>query len=71
MKIKVKESSYTVKPKQREGKVLVQYKDFTTKPKPSGIILQDKNYKYVLKTDEMSGTVLTKKNYTKIVKQND
>lgn len=71
MKVKVKEESYTIKPKQREGKVIVRHEDFTTRPKPSGIVLQDKKYKYVLKTDEICGTILTRKNYTKIVKQND
>ncbi len=71
MKLKVKETSYIVKPKQDEGKLLVRYDQFTVKPKPRGVKIYEDKLTAVLKHDRRSGVRIQKQKNTTILKQWD
>jgi len=71
MKLKVKETSYSVKPKQDEGKLVVQYDAFTVKPKPRGVKIYEGKLTTVLKHDRRSGVQIQKVKNNKILKQWD
>jgi hypothetical protein len=71
MKIIVKDIEYLVKPKQREGKIRIQYHDYITQPKPSGIILRRVDRSDVVKTDSLFGVILQKLPNNDVLKQND
>lgn len=71
MKLKVKETSYTVKPKQAEGKLVVGYGVFSVKPKPRGVRIYSNSMSSVLKHDRRSGVRIQKQKKTTILKQMD
>jgi len=71
MKLKVKETSYSVKPKQDEGKLLVRYDSFTVKPKPRGVKIYEGKLTTVLKHDRRSGVRIQKVKNNKILNQWD
>lgn len=71
MKLKVKETSYSVKPKQDEGKLVVRYDSFTVKPKPRGVKIYQDKLTSVLKHDRRSGVRIQKVKNNKILKQWD
>jgi hypothetical protein len=71
MKLKVKETAYTVKPKQTEGKLVVRYSVFTVKPKPRGVQIYKNNLASVLKHDRRYGVRIQKQKNTLILKQTD
>jgi hypothetical protein len=71
MKLKVKENSYTVNPKQDEGKLLVRFDGFDVKPKPRGVKIFKKKYTSVLKRDRRFGVKIQKAKNNKILKQWD
>jgi hypothetical protein len=71
MKLKVKETAYSVKPKQAEGKLVVGYNTFTVKPKPRGVQIYKNDLSFVLKHDRRSGVRIQKQNTTTILKQWD
>ena len=71
MKLQVNETSYTVKPKQTEGKLVVRFDEFSVQPKPRGVKLFKKKSTSVLKTDERTGVRIEKRKTNKIVKQWD
>lgn len=71
MKLKVKETAYTVRPKQTEGKVLVVYDVFTVKPKPRGVQVYKNILASVLKTDRRTGVRIQKQKNSIILKQWD
>jgi hypothetical protein len=71
MKLKVKETSYGVKPKQSEGKLVVRFDRFTVKPKPRGVKIYLGKLTSVLKHDRRSGVKIQKSANNKILKQWD
>lgn len=71
MKLKVHETSYTVKPKQDEGKLVVRFDRFTVKPKPRGVKIYESKYTSVLKHDRRYGVKIQKVKNDKILKQWD
>jgi hypothetical protein len=71
MKLKVKETAYTVKPKQDEGKLVVRFDRFTVKPKPRGVKIYEGKLTAVLKHDRRSGVKIQKVRNNKILKQWD
>ena len=71
MKLKVKETAYTVKPKQDEGKLVVRFDRFTVKPKPRGVQIYEDKLTAVLKHDRRSGVEIQKVKNDKILKQWD
>ena len=71
MKLKVKETAYTVKPKQDEGKLVVRFDRFTVKPKPRGVKIYEGKLTAVLKHDLRSGVKIQKVRNNKILKQTD
>jgi hypothetical protein len=71
MKLKVKETAYTVKPKQAEGKLVVRYNTFTVKPKPRGVQIYKNDLASVLKHDRRYGVRIQKQKTTIILKQWD
>jgi len=71
MRIKVKETAFTVKPKQAEGKLLVRNDEWTVKPKPHGVAIYENKFKSVLKHDRRYGVKIQKVNTSKILKQWD
>ena len=71
MKLKVKETAYTVKPKQDEGKLVVRFDQFTVKPKPRGVKIYEGKLTAVLKHDRRSGVKIQKVKNDKILKQWD
>jgi hypothetical protein len=71
MKLKIKEISYSVKPKQDEGKLVVRFDRFTMKPKPRGVKIYESKLTTVLKHDRRSGVRIQKVKNNKILKQWD
>jgi hypothetical protein len=71
MKILIKEFSWSLKPKQVEGKIVPKRVEFTVKPKPSGVILQKYVMSSVCKQDARCGVSIQKISDNKILKQND
>jgi len=71
MKLKVKETSYSVKPKQDEGKLLVRYNSFSVKPKHRGVKIYEGKLTTVLKHDRRSGVRIQKVKNNKILNQWD
>lgn len=71
MKIKVKETAFTVKPKQDEGKLIVRQDSFTVKPKPRGVKVYKNKSASVLKHDRRFGVQIQKVKNNKILKQWD
>ena len=69
MKLKVRETSYTVKPKQDEGKLLVRYDEFTVKPKPEGVKIYRTKSRLVLKIDARTGVQLHRVAYSSVLKR--
>ena len=71
MKLKVKNTVFTVKPKQDEGKLVVRFDRFTVKPKPRGVKIYESKMTSVLKHDRRYGVKIQKVNTSKILKQWD
>jgi hypothetical protein len=71
MKLKVKETTYTVKPKQTEGKLVVSYNVFTVNPKSRGVQIYKSVFSSVLKTDRRTGVQIQKQKNSIILKQWD
>jgi len=71
MKLKVKNTEFTVKPKQSEGKLVVRFDRFTVKPKPRGVKIYKGKLTTVLKHDRRSGVKIEKTQTNKILKQVD
>ena len=71
MRLKVKEISFTVKPKQTEGKLVAGYNDFTVKPKPRGVKIWKQPQTSVLKHNRRYGVKIKKLKNTTILKQWD
>tara|TARA_B110000503_G_C7117617_1_gene401069 strand:- start:523 stop:750 length:228 start_codon:yes stop_codon:yes gene_type:complete len=75
MRVKVFETSHTVKPKQKKGKLVVPAYVITNeaggKPKPGGVILNLEKFDRVVKTDRSLGVIIQKIKNTKIIKQWD
>lgn len=71
MKLKVKETDYTVKPKQEEGKFVVRFDRFTVKPKSRGVKIYEDKLTAVLKHDRRYGVRIQKQKKTTILKQWD
>lgn len=71
MKLKIQETSYTIKPKQVEGKLVVGFDVFTVKPKPRGVRIYTNEQTSVLKQDRRCGVKIQKVKSYKILKQTD
>lgn len=71
MKLKIQETSYTIKPKQVEGKLVVGFDVFTVKPKPRGVRIYNNEKTSVLKHDRRYGVKIQKVKSYKILKQTD
>ena len=71
MKLKVKETSYSAKPKQDEGKLLVRYDTFTVRSKHLGVKIYEGKLTTVLKHDRRSGVRIQKVKTDKILNQWD
>jgi hypothetical protein len=71
MKLKVKEFVYSVKPKQTEGKIIVDSLEYSVRPKPSGVKIRKKPNTYALKHDRQTGVRIQKSKNSKILKQAD
>jgi hypothetical protein len=71
MRVKVFETTHTVKPKQKKGKLVAPAYVMEVKPKPSGVVLNLEKYDRVVKTDRSLGVIIQKIKNTKIIKQWD
>jgi hypothetical protein len=71
MRVKVFETTHTVKPKQKKGKLVAPAYVMGVKPKPGGVILNLSKYDRVVKTDRSLGVIIQKIKNTKIIKQWD
>jgi len=71
MKLKVKETSYTVKPKQTEGKLVVGYDKFILNLKPRGVRIYKTRLSSLLNHDRQYGVKIKKQKNITILKQMD
>ena len=71
MRVKVFETTHTVKPKQKKGKLVAPAYTVGVKPKPGGVVLNLSKYNRVIKTDRSRGVIIQKIKNTKIIKQWD
>lgn len=71
MKLKVRETDFTVKPKQTEGKLVVRFSVFSVKPKHRGVKIYKDSSTSVLKNDRRYGVRIQKQKKTTILKQWD
>lgn len=71
MKIKSYELSFSVKPKQKKGRIVISNYGFTIRPKPKGVLIRKQKLDRVTKTDSMFGVSISKHNLAKIHKQVD
>ena len=71
MRVKVFETTHTVKPKQKKGKLVAPAYVMGVKPKPGGVVLNLSKYDNVMKTDRSRGVIIQKIKNTKIIKQWD
>jgi len=68
MKLKIKSVEYSLKPKQSEGKIVVDSLTYSVKPKPDGVQIRKNPVTYVLKHDRRSGVVIQKQKQTTVCK---
>ena len=71
MRLKVFETTHTLKPKDKKGKIVAPAYVFDVHPKPHGVILNLNKYDKVMKNDRMVGVIIQKQKNTKILKQWD
>ena len=71
MRLKVFETTHTLKPKDKKGKIVAPAYVFDVYPKPHGVILKLNKYDRVFKNNRMVGVIIQKQKNTKILKQWD
>ena len=71
MRLKVFETTHTLKPKDKKGRLVAPAYVLDVYPKPRGVILKLNKYDKVMKNDRMVGVIIQKQKNTKILKQWD
>ena len=71
MNLKVKETSYSVKPKQDEGKLVARFDRYDIKPKARGVKIYKSKLTGVLKCDRRYGVKIQKQKLVRMLHQWD
>ena len=67
MNLKVKETSYSVKPKQDEGKLVARFERYDIKPKARGVKIYKNKLTAVLKHDRRYGVKIQKQKLVRML----